>query len=202
NLGVDEPPFPEVFAGHRQLPGLSNQLFLLVRTTSEPRGLLPGVRAEIREMDPDQPVYAIRTAQEALDQATGSRRVAANILAVFALFALILAAVGIFAVVSFSVSDRTREIGLRVALGAQGAQVRWLMVRQALVPVLLGTAVGLGGALLAGRAMEGFLFQVRGTDPATLGAVVAILLGVALLASLLPAHRAARLDPVEALREE
>lgn len=120
----------------------------------------------------------------------------------FAAFALLLAVVGIFSVVSFSVADRTREIGLRVALGARSGQVRWLVVRQTLVPVVAGGAVGLAGAVALGRAPEGLLFEVRGTDLPTLAIVVAILTAAALLASWLPARRATRLDPVGALREE
>jgi putative ABC transport system permease protein len=200
NRGVDNPPFPEVFANHRQVPGWSNQLFLLVRGGADPTSLLPQVRAEIRAMDADQPVYAIRTAEQALAQQTASRRIAANVLVVFAGFALLLAAVGIFAVVSFSVVDRTREIGLRVALGAGGDQVRWLMVRQALMPVVVGALVGLAGAVAVGRAIEGFLFEVGGTDPTTLGFVVAVLLSAAAVASYVPARRASRLDPVRALQ--
>jgi predicted lysophospholipase L1 biosynthesis ABC-type transport system permease subunit len=163
NQGIDADPFPEVFASLRQIQG-ANQLFLLVRTSLEPESLLPAIRSEIREMDPDQPVYAIRTADEALVQATAPRRIAANVLIVFAGFALILAAVGIFSVVSFSVADRTREIGLRVALGAAAGEVRWLMVRQALVPVVVGAAFGLAGAVAVGQAIEGFLFGVGGAD--------------------------------------
>jgi putative ABC transport system permease protein len=202
NQGIDAPTFPEVFANHRQVSGWSNQLFVLVRTAGDPLSVLPAVRAAVREIDPDQPVYAIRRADEALAQATGPRRIAANVLTVFAGFALLLAAVGIFSVVSFTVADRTREIGLRVALGAAGDQVRWLMVRQALVPVLIGAAVGLAGAVALGRAIEGLLFEVGGTDAGTLASVLVILLGSALLASYLPAMRASRLDPVAALREE
>lgn len=202
NRGIDEPPFPEIFANHRQVPGWANQLFLLVRTGIEPRSVLPAIREEIREMDADQPVYAIRTAGQALDQATASRRIAANVLSAFAAFALVLAAVGVFAVVSFSVSDRTREIGLRVALGAEGDQVRWLVVRQALVPVLFGALLGLAGSVALGKAVEGLLFGVRGTDTATLGSVFVILVATAALAGYLPATRASRLDPVRALREE
>ena len=199
NLGVDADPFPEVFASLGQVT-LANQLFVLVRTAVEPASLLPAIRSEIREMDPDQPVYAIRTADVALAQATAPRRIAANVLMVFAGFALILAAVGIFSVVSFSVADRTREIGLRVALGAAGGEVRWLMVRQALVPVVVGALFGLVGAVAVGRAIEGFLFGVSGTDALTLSGVVAVMLAAAVLASWLPARRASGLDPVRALR--
>ena len=202
NQGVNQPPFPEVFANYRQLPGATNQLFLLVRTAVEPLSVLPGIREQVREMDADQPVYAIRTADELIAASTASERIAANALSIFAAFALILAAVGIFAVVSFSVAERTREIGLRVALGAESASVRWLMVRQALTPVIWGGVVGLVGAVGVGMALEDLLFQVRGTDPLTLSSVTFTFLGVALLASYLPARRASRLDPVNALRED
>jgi putative ABC transport system permease protein len=201
NQGIDVDPFPEVFASLRQIPG-ANQLFLLVRTSLDAESLLPAIRTEIREMDPDQPVYAIRTADVVLAQATAPRRIAANVLIVFAGFALVLAVVGIFSVVSFSVADRTREIGVRVALGAEGDQVRWLMVRQALVPVVVGAVFGLAGAVAVGRAIEGFLFGVSGTDAVTLSGVVGVMLGAAVLASWLPARRASRLDPVRALRGE
>jgi len=130
------------------------------------------------------------------------RRIAANVLIVFAGFALMLAVVGIFSVVSFSVADRTREIGVRVALGAEGDQVRWLMVRQALVPVVVGAVFGLAGAVAVGRAIEGFLFGVSGTDAVTLSGVVGVMLGAAVLESWLPARRASLLDPVRALRGE
>lgn len=202
NQGIDQEPFPEVFANHFQVEGWSNQLFLLVRTQLEPMSLLPAIRGEVREMDADQPVYAIRTADQLLVQSTAPRRIAANVLTIFAGFALILAAVGIFAVVSFSVGERTREIGLRVALGAGAGDVRWLMVRQALVPVLVGALAGATGAVAMGKAMEGLLFQVSGTDPVTLALVFTLLVGTAALASYLPARRASRLDPMLALREE
>ncbi|MDX1395427.1 MAG: ABC transporter permease [Gemmatimonadota bacterium] len=200
NNGLDQPAFPEVFANHRQVPGWSNQLFLLVRTSVEPYGVLPAIRDVVRSIDADQPVYAIRTVEEALAASTAPRRVAANVLTVFAGFALILAAVGIFAVVAFAVGARTREIGLRVALGAGARQVRMLVIRQALVPVVIGTLIGLGSALALSRLMSGLLFEVSGTDPLTLTAVTLVFGVVALVASYVPALRASRLDPVEALR--
>jgi len=202
NRGVDQRTTPELFANHRQVPQFSNQLFLLVRTAGDPLGVLPGVRAQVQAIDPDQPVYAIRTAERLLEQSIGTRRVAANVLAVFAGFALILAAVGIYAVVSFTVGERTREIGLRVALGAEGSQVRRLMVRQALVPVMWGGLVGVVGAVAVGRLMGGLLFEVGASDPLTLGTVAVLLTCVALLASYVPAMRATRLDPVVALRDD
>lgn len=202
NQGVDQPSSPEVFANHRQVPGWSNQMFLLIRTEVEPMSVLPGVRAAVAAIDADQPVYRIRTVSDVLALGTAPRRVAAGVLSIFAAFALTLAAVGIFAVVSFAVGERTREIGLRVALGAEGAHVRALMVRQALAPVMLGTLIGLGGALAVGRLLSTMLYEVSGTDPGTLG-VTAIIFGVvAFIASYVPALRASKLDPVVALRND
>lgn len=200
NRGLDADLAPEIYASHRQLSGVNNQLFVIARTAVEPRSVLPAVRAEVKAMDPDQPIYAIRTIEEAFASGTAPRRVLAAVLGAFAAFALLLAAVGIYSVVSFAVGERTREIGLRVALGAEAGQVQSLMVRQALGPVLLGTVIGLVGALAIGRLMEQILFQVSARDPLTLGLVAVVLGLVALSASYVPAARASRLDPVKALR--
>ena len=202
NQGIDQPTAPELFANHGQVPEWSNQMFLLVRTAVEPLTIIPAVREVVRAMDPDQPIYRVQTVSDVLVQSTAPRRIAAGVLSVFAAFALTLAAVGIFGVVSFAVGERTREIGLRVALGAEGGQVRSLMVRQAMAPVVLGAALGLMGAVALGRVMTGLLFGVSGTDPITLAAVVALFGCVALFASYLPAQRASRLDPVQALRNQ
>jgi putative ABC transport system permease protein len=147
-------------------------------------------------------VYLIRTVDEAFAAVAAPRRIAAFVLAGFALFALALAGVGIYGVVSYAVTQRTREIGLRIALGANRAEVRGMVVRQALLPVLAGAVVGLAGALALGRLLTALLFDVRPTDPWTLGSVALLLLGIAWLASWLPARRAARLSPIAALRTE
>ena len=202
NRGVDRETTAEMFANHRQVPQFSNQLFLLVRTAGDPLSILPAVRAQVQAIDPDQPVYAIRTAEQLMESSTGTHRLAARVLSVFAAFALILAAVGIYAVVSFSVGERTREIGLRVALGAKGSQVRSLVVRRALVPVVFGSLVGLAGGIGVGRLMEGLLFNVSPSDPVTLVSVAGLFLAVAMIASYIPALRASRLDPVAALRDD
>jgi len=202
NRGLDQPPSPEVFGSHLQLAGWSNQFFLLVRTAGDPRSALSGIREQVRQMDPEQPIYAIRTVEEALAVETAPRRIAAVGLGLFAAFALVLAAVGIYGVVAFGVAQRTREIGVRMALGAGVGKVRGLMVRQALVPVAIGALVGLAAALALGRAIEGLLFEVGGSDPATLVAVTGVLALVALVASLVPAVRASRIDPARTLREE
>lgn len=202
NRGLDRAAEPEIFGLHDQLGGAQNQLFLLLRTEVEPRSLLPAVRQAVTEMDPDQPIYAIQTVQEAFASSVSTRRATTLFLTVFAVFALILAAVGIYAVVSFTVSERTQEIGLRIALGADAGRVRRLVVRQALVPVVAGAVVGIGLSVPLGGALQRMLYQISGSDPFTLGAVALLLVGVATTASLLPAWRASRLDPVEALRRE
>ena len=202
NNGLDQPPFPEVFANHGQVPGWSNQMFLLVRTAVEPYSVVPAVRAAVQSLDRDQPVYAIRTVEETLAVGIAPRRIAARVLGVFAGFALLLASVGIFSVVAFAVGERTREIGLRVALGAVGSEVRSLVIRQALAPVLIGALVGLGVALALGRLVGGLLYEVSGTDPLTLTGVTLTLALVALVAGWIPATRASRLDPVQALRND
>jgi putative ABC transport system permease protein len=199
NRGLDAPPEPEIFASTRQLAGAWNQLFLVLRAKGDPRAVLPAVRTAVRDMDPEQPVYAVRTMNEAYARAALQRRVATVALSAFAAFALLLAAVGIYAVVAYGVGQRTREIGLRIALGADTAEVLGLVVRQALVPVVLGGMIGFAGALALGRVLSGLLFGVSATDPLTLSAVVMLLGAVGLVASLLPARRASRLDPVAAL---
>lgn len=202
NRGFSEPPQPELFGSVRQLSGINNQLFLLVRAAGEPRSLLPQIRRTVAEMDPDQPIYAIATMEEVFAGRTSTQSIAALSLGAFALFALVLAALGIYAVVAYGVSQRRREIGLRMALGAPSSSVRQMVVRQALVPVLAGAAVGALGALAAGRGLSGLLYDVEATDPPTLAVVGALFVSVAALASYIPARRASRVDPAHTLREE
>ena len=202
NRGLDRPAQPEVYALDEQAGQSANQLFLMLRTDVEPRSVLPAVRAAVQEMDADQPVYAIQTVEEAFATATASRRATTLFLTIFALFALVLAGVGVYGVVSYTVSQRTQEIGLRVALGSGAGGVRRLVVRQAMLPVLVGAAVGAALAVPVGGALKGMLFQVGALDPLTLGAVAALLVGIAGVASYVPAWRASRLDPTEALRAE
>lgn len=202
NRGPEEPAEPEVFVSAVQGSGTNNQLYLAIRTVGDPRAILPVVRERVQALDPDQPVYAIATMEETLAQALVARSSATRALSLFAFFALVLAAVGIYGVVAYSVGARTREIGLRVALGADGGAVRSLMIRQALPPVGIGLVIGVAGALAASRVLRGFLVGIGPQDPATFGGVSGLLLAVALIAAWLPARRAAGLDPVEALRGE
>jgi len=201
NRGPEVEPQPEFFANIRQVGG-GNQLFLVVKTGTNPYGVLDAVQGEVAALDRDQPVYAVRTIEEAFADVNTPRRLGTIAVAVLALFAIGLAAAGIYAVVSLSVGERTKEIGLRIALGAPSATVRRLVVRQAMFPVAIGGIVGLLAALAGGRAISGFLFDVSGTDPLTVSAVAALLAGLAAVASYLPARRASRLDPTLTLRSE
>jgi predicted permease len=202
NRGLDRAPAPELFTPTLQASGFNNQLFLIIRTRGEPRAALGAVRGVVRSIDADQPVYAIGTIDEAFARSQVSRRLSAVLLGIFATFALVLAAVGIYGVVGYAASRRTREVGVRIALGASGQSVARLFIRQALVPVILGSAVGLLAAFGIGRAMTSLLFEVRSGDPATLLGAAAVLIVVAAAAAYLPARRASRLDPVQALRAE
>ncbi|NNF26544.1 MAG: FtsX-like permease family protein, partial [Gemmatimonadetes bacterium] len=202
NRGFSESPQPEVFGSVRQLSGTNNQFFLMIRAAGEPRSLVPQVRAAVAELDSDQPVYAIATMEEVFAGRTSTQSLATVSLAVFALFALLLSALGIYGVVAYAVAQRRREIGLRMALGASGARVRDLVVRQTLSPVVLGALIGVLGAVFLGRTLAGLLYEVEARDPLTLAAVVVVFLSVAVVASYLPARRASLADPATTLRQE
>ena len=202
NRGFSDDPQPEIYGSVRQLSGTNNQLFLLIRAAGDPRGLVPQVRTAVAELDADQPIYAIATMEEVFAGRTSAQSFATLSLAVFALFALLLSALGIYGVVAYAVAQRRREIGLRMALGASARKVRDLVVRQTLIPVVLGALVGVISAVLAGRTLAGLLYEVESRDPLTLAAVVAVFVAVASLASYMPARRASLTDPATTLRQE
>jgi hypothetical protein len=172
---------------------------LVVRTNLPPRELAVRVR-EVRPMEPNLPTSGLRTLQELVDKAASPRRFVVVLLAGFAAFALILASLGIYAVISYSVSQRQLEIGIRLALGASPATVRRLVLRETLRLAVVGVALGIVGALVLTRLVASLLFGVTPTDPLTFGTVVAVLTAVAGLAGYLPAARAARIEPMSALR--
>jgi putative ABC transport system permease protein len=201
NRGLDTRPRPEIYGSTRQIPA-GNQFFILIRARNDPRSLLPAVRRTVAAMDPDQPIYAVRTMDEVLSGSIAPRRIAALALAFFSAFALLLASMGIYSVVAFGVAERRREMGLRLALGAEAGQVQRLVVRQALLPVLLGGLAGLGLAFGLQGFLQSLLFEISPTDPLTFFAVTGFLLAVATLASWLPARRGTSVDPVSALRRE
>ncbi len=175
---------------------------LLVRLAGHPMAMLPAIEKQVWEIDKDQPVHDTGTMESVLREWTMQQRITAAVLAAFAGVALVLAGVGLYSVLAYSVSLRTREIGVRVALGAGPRSVARLVVRQGLALTLIGVGVGLAGAFALTRLMASLVFGVSATDPVTFAAVALLLIAVAVMASYLPARRAARIDPMEALRAE
>jgi putative ABC transport system permease protein len=160
------------------------------------------VRYEVRRFDPGIPAYDVRAMAEIMSASIGRERFSSFILTVFSGVALLLAAIGIFSVVSYSVSRRTRETGVRIALGAVPRDILLMVVRQAMRPVWIGLGVGLVAAVVLARGLANLLFGVRTTDPFTLAAVILVLASISILACYLPARRATRVDPAIALRWE
>jgi ABC-type antimicrobial peptide transport system permease subunit len=178
-------------------------MFLAVRARSGDPGRLAGaVRAEIRAFDRNLPISSVRTARDLLDETLSRRRFSLVLLSIFASTALALSIVGVYGVLSFAIAQRTREIGIRMALGAASRDVLRLTLVQGLRPVLAGLLIGIAGALAAARVLTGMLYEIRPTDPPTLAGVVVVLLGAALAATLVPAMRAAQVDPMVTLRHE
>jgi putative ABC transport system permease protein len=173
---------------------------IVTKTASAPGAFVTSVTRALAIVAPDQPVSAMATMEEVIGRSVSSRRFPMLLLSGFALLSLLLAAVGIAGVVGYSVVQRTPEIGVRVALGAQPGDVLRLVIGQSLIWMLAGVAIGLAGCLALLRFLQTLLFGVTATDPVVLGIVSALLLAVALTASYVPARRALRVDPVTALR--
>ena len=185
-----------------KLPRYVRRVNLLVRTSTDPLSLAAPVRNQISALDKDQAVFNVRTMEQALARSVSARRFSMILLSVFAALALVLAAVGIYGVISYSVAQRTREVGIRMALGAQTTDVLKLVVRDGLKLVTIGVAVGLIGAFALTRLMTTLLFGVTATDAITYGSVAFALVAVALAACYIPARRATKVDPLVALRFE
>jgi predicted permease len=179
-----------------------NDMFLVARTSSDAASLAGAVVQEIHAVDPDVAVYGIRTMQDRLYESLARQRFSSTLLGAFAAFALLLAAVGIYGVMSYLVTQSTHDIGVRVALGAQPGNIVGLVVRQGMELAAIGILVGLAGAAGLTRVMASLLFGVSATDALTFGAVAALLAAVAFVATAIPARRATRVDPMVALREE
>jgi putative ABC transport system permease protein len=177
-------------------------LAIVVRTPGAPAAITSSVQAVVRQLDKDVPVYAVHTMDQLLDTSMARERMSTSIFVVFAVVALTLASLGLYGVVAHGVTERTHEIGVRMALGAEPRHVRGLVVRQGLSTALAGMVLGLAGAVALSRLVQGLLFGVTATDPITFGSVAAMLLGVALVACYIPAWRATRVDPTTALRSE
>jgi putative ABC transport system permease protein len=175
---------------------------LAIRTLGEPLSAAAGVISTIHNLDPELPVYDIFSMEQLMSRSILTQRIAATLLGSFAALAMALAAIGIYGVVSYGASQRSHELGLRIALGAGRHQVLGMVIRQSMAPVLIGSGLGVIGALVLTRFMSALLFHVKATDPLTFVAVVIILAVVALVACFLPARRAANQDPLVALRYE
>jgi putative ABC transport system permease protein len=201
NRDMRNRPSPEIFVPlHQQT--LNNQLFLLVRSEGDAAAMLPNVRQQLASIDPDQPIYAIQTLEEGVAAASFRNRFSMILFAIFAAVALSLAAIGIYGVMSYAVSARTQEIGVRLAVGADRRDVIWLVLRQVLFLTAVGLVIGMTGVVGASGAIRRALFEVQPLDPITIGGVAILLAGVAVVAGWLPAWRASRVDPVSALRDQ
>jgi len=200
NLSLAAAPQPEVYVSFPQRPWASMNLIL--RTAGEPHLWAPAVRAAIATVDRDQPVTALNTMEEVLASSTAQQRFSVFLLGVFSLTALSLAAVGLYGAIAYSVAERTREMGIRLALGAAANDILHMIVRQGLTMALAGLAIGCVAALFLTRLMSGLLFHVSAADPFTYMVTALLFAGIAALASYLPARRATRVDPTEALRYE
>ncbi len=179
-----------------------NQISLAVKTAMEPLAASSAIRAAIRAVDPELPVPAFRTMDEIVAESVAQRRFQMTLVLLFGLTALLLASLGIYGVVSYSVAQRTNEMGIRMALGAPRAGIRSLVLRQSLPPVMLGLGVGVVASLALGRVLSSLLFGVGAGDPLTIFTVIALLSAVAIVAAYIPAHRATQVDPITALRYE
>jgi putative ABC transport system permease protein len=209
NYGLDSPgPVQaQMYRARAQVPEkfqplIATRVSLLVRTFQEPEALTAAVRRAVQEVDPNQPVYNVQTMEQVVSDSIASQRLAMMLLIIFAAVAVVLAAVGIYGVMSYAVAQRTHEIGVRMALGAQGGDVLRMVVRQGMLLVLIGVGAGLLLAAALTRLMSGLLYGVSATDPLTFAGVPLLLFVVALIACLVPARRSTKVDPMEALRYE
>ena len=196
----DAEPLAVIYRPYRQDPPAG--VTLLVRSRLDAGAIMNAVRQEVQAVDPDQPVFTIRTMDQMMTQLTWPYRVFGSLFAIFAVIALVMSAVGLYAVMAYSVTQRTMEIGVRMALGADGSQVSWLILKRGLLQLGLGLAIGLAGAFGLSRVLSTLLVQVTATDPVTFTAIPLILAVVAIAACVIPARRATRVDPLVALRAE
>jgi putative ABC transport system permease protein len=200
NRRLEEDPKPTIYRPLKQNSNLAGSLVL--KTHNDPDSLRVALASEVRAVDPDLPTYGVRPMQELIATATASRRFSTQLLTAFAVLALVLAAVGIYGVMAFVVGQRTREMGIRVALGAHPREVVTLVLREALVLAVAGVAAGAAGAVIISRYLSGMLFEVRATDPATYAGIAVLLTITAAVAAWRPARRAAAVDPILALRAD
>ena len=197
DLGVETEPQPEIY-----LPGFSVHEVLLVRTGSESQSIVPVVRNAIHELEPNQPIYHVQTIDEVLSDSLARQKMTATLLGIFSLVALTLAAIGIYGVLAYSVSQRKREIGVRMAVGAKREDILRLVLSQASKFVVAGMAAGLAIAFAGARLLSGLLFETSTADPLSVFMTIGALAAIAALAVSIPARHAASVNPTEALRAE
>jgi putative ABC transport system permease protein len=202
HFGLDLPEQPGLYSPYSQAQPWKRWMTLVARTESDPGVMTQAIKRQIWKVDAQLPVTKVLTMQDVAATSFAARRFNMSLLALFAVLALVLAAVGIYGVMSYAVTQRTQEIGIRMALGAQTRDVMKLVLRNGLTLTLVGVVLGMGGAMALTRLMASLLFGVTPTDKLTFFAVSAVLIFVALLACFLPARRATRVDPLEALRYE
>jgi putative ABC transport system permease protein len=198
--GFESPSVPHIYVALGQFAPVNAVVFLRSRGDAEHLG--EAVRHEVESVDPNVPVHSVSSMDQIIARSVADRRFALELLGVFAAVALLLAAIGIYGVMSYSFSQRTHEVGIRIALGAQRLDILRLALGEGMGIVLIGLASGLAGAVIMTRFFQSMLFDVAPTDPVTFLCVSTILAGVALLACYIPAKRATRVDPLVALREE
>jgi putative ABC transport system permease protein len=197
-LGPDSSISPEIYVPGDQFSPIT----LVVRTSGDPARLTPALSRALWSIDKDQAIQHTQTMHDSLGEWVAERRFVMTLLGSFAGLALMLAAAGIYGVLAYSVTQRTREIGIRMAVGANAADISKLVLREGVTMALAGVAAGIAGAVALTRLLSGLLFEVRATDPLTFGFGAFALMSIAVLASFVPAIRAAKLAPLEALREE
>jgi putative ABC transport system permease protein len=181
---------------------LASYISLVVGAAGSPEALADVVRQTVWSLDRDQPILQLGTMQARLDEVYAPRRFNMLLFGVFALVALVLAAAGLYGTLAYMVAQRTHEIGIRLALGAQTRDVLWLIIRQGLALTLIGVTLGLGAALALTRVLQNLLYEVSATDPLTFAGIALLLVSVAFIASYIPARRATKVDPLVALRHE
>jgi predicted permease len=198
-LQADPPPLH--FDLYRQLPEIGGVTYI-VRTSMKPQAIVPSLRAAVQRVDQNLPLMDVRTQQEQIDATTQQQRMFAALTSGFGILALALACVGIYGIMAYTVSQRTNEIGIRLALGAERGQLRGMVLREAGWLAALGVVAGLATALALGRLVKSMLYGLQPADPVSLAGAGCLLLLVALVAGWVPAMRAARVEPMEALRHE
>ncbi|HEX3469983.1 MAG TPA: FtsX-like permease family protein, partial [Silvibacterium sp.] len=197
DLGVETEPQPEIY-----LPGFGLKEVLLVRTASDPQSIVPVVRNAVRELNSTQPIYHVQTIDEVLSDSLARQKMTATLLGIFALVALTLAAIGIYGVLAYSVAQRTREIGVRMAVGARREDILHLVLSEAAKYAIVGISVGLAAAFACARLLSSLLFKTSTVDPLSVFITIGALAAIAALAVSIPARRAASVSPTEALRAE